>query len=273
MSEDSPGPWRTASIAIPVSNDDGSTTMLVGQVCRPATDTPATVVVINHGSPSDRDRPFMKLARCGDEAPSWFLKRGFVVVETLRRGYGATGGPWAETYGACGDADFIDAGLSGARDVSATVEAATALPYAKPNGVVVVGQSAGGWASLAYSSLPHPKVATIILMAPGRGGHAHHEANENCRPDRLVQAAGYFGQTSHDGVLWVSTANDSYFDPDLVTAMQGAFRAVGGVATTRHLDPFGDDGHHLFFDQGGSAVWGPIVADYLRERGVLNSTE
>ncbi len=262
-----PDPWRRVALSIPV-RDDGGTTDLVGLACRPSGDARATVVVINHGSPSNRMRPFKALFPCDDEASAWFLRRGFVVVEALRRGYGATGGDWAESYGACDEADYLDAGLAGARDVDATVRTALALPFARPDGAVVIGQSAGGWATLAYSSLPHPGVAALILMAPGRGGHAGGEADGNCRPDRLAAAAGTFGTTSRDGLLWVSTENDSYFDPALVASMQHAFAAAGGVATVRHLGPYGEDGHQLFFGAGGSAIWGPVVASYLASRGV-----
>ncbi len=87
-----PDRWRTLSMSIPVGNDDGSVTELAGRACRPASDVPATVVVINHGSPSSRNRPLPPLFPCDGEASSWFLRRRFVVVEALRRGYGVTGG-------------------------------------------------------------------------------------------------------------------------------------------------------------------------------------
>ena len=264
-------PWRSVNLTIPVINDDGGVSRLAGRACRPASDAPATVVVINHGSPPSRDRPFQKLFACDSEASSWFLQRGFVVVEALRRGYGATGGDWAESYGACEAADFVDAGLQGARDITAIVDAATALPFARRDGAIVVGQSAGGWGSLAFSSQAHPNVAAIVLAAPGRGGHKNEAANSNCRPDRLVAAAGSFGQTSRAGLLWLSTANDSYFAPQLVLGMQNAFAASGGVATVKHLGPYGKDGHHLFFGPGGSAIWGPIVTQYLTSRGIAVS--
>ncbi len=51
----------------------------------------------------------------------WFLARGFAVVYALRRGYGATGGDWAETYGPCNRADYARAGLESARDIAAIV--------------------------------------------------------------------------------------------------------------------------------------------------------
>lgn len=259
---------RSQPLSVPVRNDDGTTTMLVGQVCRPAGDAPATLVVINHGSPSSAERPNETLAACDDEAPSWFTRRGFVVVEALRRGYGATGGDWAERYGTCRDPDFFDAGLQSARDIAAIVRTATALPFVKPDGAVVVGQSAGGWGTLAYSSLPHPTVAALIAVAPGRGGHRDGEPNENCAPDRLVDAAGRYGATSRSGVLWINTRNDSYFDPVLVRQMQAAFERSGGILTARHLGEYGRDGHKMFFGDSGSGLWGPAVEAYLRKRGI-----
>ena len=262
-------PSRIADLSVPVRNDDGTTTMLIGQVCRPATDAPAPVVVIAHGSPpSASARPRETLAACDDEAPSWFTARGFVVVQTLRRGYGATGGDWAEGYGSCSRPDFTDAGLETARDIAATIDAATALPYVRPDGVVVVGQSAGAWGTLAYGSLPHPKVAALIAMAPGRGGHRNGVPNQNCGPDRLAVAAGRYGATSHDGILWVNTANDSFFDPELVQTMQVAFTGSGGVLTAAHLGTYDDDGHRLFFGDGGSRLWGPVMETYLRQHKV-----
>ena len=105
-------------------------------------------------------------------------------------------------------------------------------------------------------------------MAPGRGGHRDGTPNENCASDRLVAAAGRYGATSRGGVLWVNTANDSYFDPDLVRAMQAAFTAAGGVLTAVHLGAYDRDGHRLFFGDGGSALWGPVIEAYLRDRGV-----
>src|ERR1039458_3569281 len=36
---------------------------------------------------------------CDQEAAQWFLTRAYVVAFPLRRGYGATGGKWAESYG------------------------------------------------------------------------------------------------------------------------------------------------------------------------------
>lgn len=244
----------------------GTGQALAARLCRPAGDGPATLVAIAHGSPANEAaRPGMTLHDCGDEAAQWFLSRGYAVVFALRRGYGATGGPWAENYGSCESPDFVRAGLQTARDIDATVASTTALPGIRRTGAVVVGQSAGGWGTLAYDSRPHGRVAALVVMAGGRGGHAGGRPNSNCSPDALVAAAGRFGRTARTPVLWIDGTADSFFGPELSQSLSGSFTAAGGRAT--FVQP-GGVGHDLFFSSGGSATWGPLVESYLAQRRV-----
>jgi dienelactone hydrolase len=56
-------------------------------------------------------------------------------------------------------------------DIDAVLSYTSALPFVLPTEVIVVGQSTGGWATLAYNSVAHPKVRAFINMAGGRGGY------------------------------------------------------------------------------------------------------
>jgi dienelactone hydrolase len=256
---------REEAHSIPVVDDDRHVVRLAARLCRPPGDARARLVVINHGSPaSAADRPSMRLGRCDSEAAEWFVSRGYVVAFALRRGYGETGGPWAENIGRCEQPDYVHAGLETARDIDAVVGYATALPYVQDTGVIIVGQSAGGWGAIAYASVPHPRVSAFVVMAGGRGGHKNQEPNQNCRPDRLAEAAGRFGATARTPMLWIYTANDSFFAPQIAHALWQAFTAAGGTADLEQLGAYDGDGHHLFFGPGGSAVWGPLVAKYLQ---------
>ncbi len=258
---------RDQVVAIPVTDAAGQTTAMQARLCRPAGDAPARLAVINHGSPaSAADRPRMAVGACGQEAARWFLDRGYVVLFPLRRGYGATGGAWAESYGRCNGADYVRGGLETARDIDAAVRYATALPFVRPGGVVVVGQSAGGWGTIAYDSLPHPDVTAFVVMAGGRGGHEDNIPNNNCHPDLLAAAAGHFGATATTPMVWVYAANDSFFAPPIAEALHAAFTTAGGKATLVQPGPYDGDGHRLFFGRDGSAVWGPIVSSYLAGR-------
>lgn len=264
------GRWRQQSHGIPIRNPDGSSWLLQGRVCRPAGDAPARLVVIAHGSPPvAADRARTQLPSCESEPTRWFLARGFAVAFALRRGYGATAGGYFESSQPCRATDYERSARESARDLEAVIEYATALPYIRPDGVVVVGQSAGGWATVGLDSLPHPHVTALVSMAGGRGGQLHGGRIEICQPDNLVAAAGALGRTARTPMLWIFAQNDSFFAPPLVQAMHAAFTGSGGQAELDQLGPFDGDGHRLFVAGGGSAIWGPLVERYLQQRGAL----
>ncbi|MBX9593720.1 MAG: dienelactone hydrolase family protein [Roseomonas sp.] len=258
-----PGRQETHSVPVP-----GAFQTIVVKLCRPGVPGVLPLAVINHGSPAQAsERATARLADCGSEAVTWFTRRGFAVLLPLRRGYGASGGDWAEGYGRCSDPFYAAAGRETARDIRTAIDFAIALPDIRPEGVLVVGQSAGGWGAMALAAEDPPMVGAFVSMAGGRGGWAQGRPNTNCRPERLVSAAGEYGRAARLPMLWVYTANDSFFDPDLALAMHQAFTAAGGAAELEVLGPFGRDGHSLFFGPGGSATWGPVVEAFLTANG------
>jgi dienelactone hydrolase len=259
------GTWRAQIHWVPL-DIAGTRYLLYTRVCRPQGEGPARVVVFAHGTPATARRPGMQPLDCDSEAARWFLRRGYVVIASMRRGYGQTGGYWGDGFASCATADYFTAGLETARDIAATVEYAATLPFARPTGMILVGQSAGGWGTIAYNTMPHPRVTALVNMAGGRGGHQQGQANNNCRPEALAAAAGRFARTSRTPMLWIYTANDSYFAPPIPAANFAAYVANGGNAELHQLGPFGEDGHRLFVGRGGSEIWGPLVEGYLASR-------
>jgi pimeloyl-ACP methyl ester carboxylesterase len=251
-------------VPVPVIDAAGVTRQIGMRICRPAGDATARLVVINHGSPPRAaDRAGMQTPDCAHEAVAWFLRRGYVVALPLRRGYGATSGTWAESFGACASPDFRASGLETARDIAAALAQARRLPLVRAEDAVIVGQSAGGWGALALASQRPAGVAAVINMAGGRGGHAGGAPNTNCRPDLLAADAGRLGAAGAPPSLWIYTANDSFFAPELAAAMHRAYVAAGAQAEFVALPAFGRDGHTMFNARGGSAVWGPPVERFL----------
>ena len=143
--------------------------MMITTVMRPTGEDRRPLVVINHGSPADGSRSGMTPPRFSSLS-SWFVSRGYVVALPLRRGYGETGGAWAENYGPCGNPDYFTAGLQGAADITATLDFMRKQPFVSSDRSIVVGQSAGGWATVALSSLNPPGVPGMVNFAGGRGG-------------------------------------------------------------------------------------------------------
>jgi dienelactone hydrolase len=260
------GPWRTQFYWVPM-NDNGVPRLLYARLCRPAGETPARVVIYAHGTPAEAAaRVRVHSPPCENEAFQWFLSRGYAVLASVRRGYGVTGGPYAEDQGSCDHANFIKPGLESARDIAATVDYAATLPFLRPTGMVVVGLSTGGFATIAYDSVPHPRVTALINFSGGRGGHRDNKPNYNCDPEALPVATAKFGATASTPMLWIYQANDSFFNPELVGQMYAAFTKAGGQAEYHANPAFGSDGHDMLVLYGGSAIWGPEVERYLATR-------
>jgi dienelactone hydrolase len=261
------GPWREQVHWIPMTDAAGAQHLLYARVCRPPGEAPARILVFAHGTPAVPEaRVRVGPPSCDSEAFRWFLDRGYVVIASVRRGYGATGGAEAETSRSCNNPDYVRSGLEAARDVAATVDYAATLPFARPQGMVLIGLSTGGWTTIAYNATPHPRVTALINMSGGRGGHHDNRPNSNCSPDRLAEAAGQFGVRASTPMLWVYTANDSFFSPAIAGAMYAAFTRAGGKADYEAMPAFGSDGHDMFVLAGGSAIWGPLVERYLATR-------
>jgi dienelactone hydrolase len=251
---------REETVRIPAS---GAT--MVATVMRPPGEEKRPLVIINHGSPADgSQRPKMERPRY-PSLSSWFVSRGYVVVLPMRRGYGETGGAWAEDYGRCQTPDYFGAGLQGAADIKAALDYMRGQPYVVADRTIVVGQSAGGWATVAFSSLNPPGVLGMVNFAGGRGGHQKMPEGGigNCAPDNLVKAAARYGSTARVPMLWLYTQNDSFFEPALARRMVDAYDAAGGRAALRPLGPFGNDGHNMASSSSGVAMWSGAVADFL----------
>jgi dienelactone hydrolase len=228
----------------------------------PAGSGPFPLAVVNHGSEED------SWGRATMNMPSfpgitdWFLSRGYAVVLPLRPGNGETGGPYLEAQGQCANADFLKAGNGTADSIAAAIAYMVKQPHIRPAGVIVVGNSAGGWGALALASRNPPGVAAVIAFAPGRGGHQYNRPNDNCSPERLVASAAAFGKTARIPSLWLYAANDTYFPPDLSRRLADAYRDAGGKVEYNLLPPVGREGHGLIMADG-AATWAPYLEGFL----------
>ena len=111
----------------------------------------------------------------------------------------------------------------------------------------------------------------VVNFAGGRGGKQNNVPNNNCAPDRLVTAAGTLGKTTTVPSLWIYTANDQYFAPELSRRMHEAYTASGGRASYQLLPAIGNDGHQLISLKSGVPLWQDKLEAFLQEIGVLPS--
>jgi dienelactone hydrolase len=250
------GVWRDQIHRVPEKLAGGGTLTLTMRVCRPLADAPARVVILNHATPAAQaDRQQMQPESCTGPAAQWFLTHGYVVALPLRRGHGDTG-PWPEDPGSCTAPNYVQAGLAGAADIAAAVDYAITLPYVQPDRAIVAGGGSGGWATLAYGSLPHPKVSALISI----GGSS---AGQTCRGDLLAYSAAYFATTTRSPVLWISAANDPAIGPQTAKSVAQSYQAAGGALQFEPAPAFDGNGATLLFAPTGPAIWGKLVAQYL----------
>jgi dienelactone hydrolase len=242
-------------------------------VVRPVGNGRFPLVVMNHGVSLDaKARSFFPLVEFRDAAV-WFARQGYMVVAPVGPGYGGGGfdvpergifGPFFSHVGPCDKPNFRGAGLAVATIDSWIIDYMIAQKVVQPEKVIVVGQSAGGWGAIALSSQNPASVRAIIIFAAGRGGHLGGKPNNNCAPDKLVEATGEFGKTSRIPMLWLYSENDTYFGPPLVERMHDAFTAAGGDAEFHMLPPVGNEGHFLIQNIDVKPPWTLLITDFLQ---------
>jgi dienelactone hydrolase len=233
-------------------------------VVRPAGPGRHPLAVINHGSPRDKDdRPKRTAVSRAREAEE-FARRGFVAAVVMRRGFGSSGGVFSEGIGPANNPDYVAAGRAGARDIREAIRLLREKPYVDPSRVISVGQSAGGFDSVALAADAPPGLVAVISFAGGKGSPAPDTVN---RADRLIEAFGVFGRTARVPMLFVYSVNDHYFSPELAKAFHAAFTASGGKARLILAPPFGEDGHALF-SRRGIPLWTPYVDAFLAGNGL-----
>lgn len=237
-------------------------TLIEVTLFKPAGAGPFPLLVLSHGSPRDaadrrregRQRLVAQSAR--------FVAMGYAVLVPTRRGYGESGGSWAEAYGTCANPDYHAAGLETARDLRAAVDAVRAEPWADAGRIVLVGQSAGGFGSLAAAAQRFDGLRAVVNFAGGRGSQGPDDV---CGESRLVEAMGRYGGAVRVPTLWIYSVNDRFFGPSFARRMHQAFTGAGGSAEFVEAPAIGLDGHAYF----ASAMddWTPRVEAFLRRVG------
>ena len=242
-------------------------------VVHPVGKGPFPLVVMNHGVSMDtKARSFFPLVEFRNAA-FWFAGQGYMVVAPVRPGYGGGGfdvpergivSPFFGHVGPCEHPNFTRVGLVIANLDTWVIDYFLAQKAVQPGKAIVVGQSAGGWGAIALSSLNPASVRAIIVFAAGRGGRVDGKPNNNCAPDKLVEATGDFGKTARIPMLWLYSENDTYFGPSLAKRMHEAFTAGGGDAEFHMLPPINGDGHFLIHTSDSVPPWMVLVTEFLQ---------
>lgn len=248
-----PGDLNERVIEIPAGAGHAA---LETTIFKPSGGGPFPLVVFNHGKErgdpraQERSRP-LAFAR-------ELVRRGYVVVAPNRRGFAGSGGHYIE-HGC----EVEENGLAQARDVTATIDFMARQHYVDAAHIVVAGVSYGGLTTIAYGARPQAGVRGLLNFAGGLRQYACASWQAN-----LSRAFGAYGGKVRLPSLWLYGDNDSFWPPQLVGQMYGAFVRRGARAQMINIGRYKDDAHRLVADRDGVPTWWPSTAGFLTQIGM-----
>jgi dienelactone hydrolase len=255
-------PFTREMLRIPMAEagQHGLEAMLI----RPAADGRYPLALVNHGSPrSAADRPGMTPLALLPHATE-FARRGWAAAVVMRRGFGDSGGGFAERPGPCHSPNYVAAATISTADLRVAIAHLAKRSDINASRMISIGVSAGGFATVALTANPPAGLVAAINFAGGRGSPKDDEV---CGEDQLVAAYGVFGKRSRIPMLWIYAENDRYFGPALAERFHAAFLAGGGKAEFVRHPPFGEDGHFLF--AAGIPLWTRHVDGFLKGQNLV----
>ena len=237
---------------------------------RPRGSGPFPWLVMSHGTaPTPAANRTIGRYRSLNPIREW-VRRGYAVIVPVRRGYGASGGAtFGDSYGNCAKHDFRRAGEGGALDLLATVEWARSQPDLDQKRWLLVGQSAGGFASIYTSSKRPQGLVAVLAFAPGRGGRPDTHPGQPCAPEAVAQLFASIAPRIAVPVLWFYAENDQYIGPAAAKLWFESFTAAGGRGELVMLPPFPEArGHGVYPSAKGTPLWTAAVAKFFRDQQI-----
>jgi len=233
---------------------------------RPRAWGPFPWIVMSHGTaPTPEANRTIGRYRSLNPIREW-VRRGYAVIVPVRRGYGASGGAtFGDSYGSCSRPDFRRAGEGAALDLLATIEWARTQSDLDQKRWLLVGQSAGGFASIYTASKRPDGLVAVLAFAPGRGGRPDMHPGQPCAPEPVARLFASIAPSITVPVLWFYAKNDAYIGPVAAKLWFDSFRAGGGRGDFVMLPPFPENrGHGVYPSSAGTPLWTAAVATFFK---------
>ena len=268
--------WARAGhvAAVPVREDGGEVDRMQVTWFLPPGPGPFPAVVFSHGrEPSPEGRAELAVGVSRAQVMFW-LARGVAVVSPVRPGYGASTGRDLEAAdldfdadGRCvGQADFRKTADAAVRSVDATLRWLRRQRWADASAVLLVGQSAGGLATVAAGARDLPGVVGYVNFAGGTGGNPERSPGASCDPGQLEALYASYGRATTVPNLWVYATNDQFWGAAAPRDWHAAFARGGSPSTFVQAAAVpGGDGHGL--SAHAPALWAPAVDAFLAQFG------
>ena len=217
---------------------------------------PFPIALINHGKEigDPRFQPRYRPA----QAARYFLQRGYAVVVPMRQGFAKSGGSYIG-----GGCNIESNGRVQASDLKAVLDYVTQQAWADKDRIVVLGQSHGGWTTLAFGAQNYPGVKALVNFAGGlrQSDCAGWQAG-------LARSIAAYAKETFTPSLWFYGDNDSFFQPTTFQPMFDSYTTAGGKAKLIAFGTFGSDAHAMFGSAAGAPIWQPEVSKFLTSVGL-----
>jgi dienelactone hydrolase len=242
-------------LRIPLYSDPGIS--LEVTVLKPDGPGPFPLIIMNHGAsgkPSDEPRYHNTMAAY------YFLSRGYAVVLPMMQGFAGSDGK--QIMNGCNQEEM---GLANAQDIQTVATYMLERPYIDHSSFIVAGQSFGGWNTLAFGTLPQPKLRGLINFSGG-------VIISNCMytPPALIAAARHFGAKTKVPSLWFYGDNDSKWSISTWRSMYERYTGAGGKAELVPIGKFMNDSHNMLGFPESMRIWVPKVDAFLAQVGMPN---
>ncbi|NQW93328.1 MAG: hypothetical protein HQ446_04755 [Polaromonas sp.] len=232
-----------------------------------ASKEPKPVVIFGHGFPGGKQNiSTWVMTFAHRKALNELVKLGFNVVMPLRIGQGGTGGETLEGGPCSRDSDGY--AEVGERINSQLVQAASwakQQSFAKPDELILIGQSFGGTGAIGMSANEKPPFKLLINFAAGSG--KDRSPDFPCSPEAYAERLAVYGKESKTGMLWIYGLNDYFWGKKWPVKWADAYKNAGVKLEFYRVDSNTTEGHNLF--RNSPEVWVPIVKQYLAKNNAL----
>ena len=263
---------RTVTLPVTVKSlwQGQQTRNMLLTVFQPQGQGPFPLAVISHGRATTKEKRAQPGVLRFESQARYFARKGFVVLVPTRIGYGTTGQDFdpEDSNGTGKRKDYrliLDAAST---QILAAIDYGRTLPGVDGKRIVLVGQSVGGFSTVAATAQNPPGLVVGINFAGGAGGDPDQHPGVPTDPDQLKNLYAEMGKATHVPMLWIYTENDRFFAPQYSQAWAKAYADAGGSVDFRLLPSFRDNGHELF--ESGCDLWMPVVEEYLKTAGFQN---
>jgi dienelactone hydrolase len=247
---------REEIITIP-SKAGPFTVQLQATTYRPPGEGPFPLLIMNHGK--DPGLPSFQGRYRGLVIATEFVQRGYAVILPMRTGFSKSEGMYVD-----GGCNITSNGVAQAKDIQATLDYASGLPWIDNSKIIVMGQSHGGLATMALGASNPSHVKALLNFAGG----LRYDMIGCSWKDALIDAFAYYGKTTTIPSLWFYGENDSFFNPEVVRKMFVAYTKGGADAKLVAYGPFKNDAHGMSGSRDGVAIWWPETEALLKRIGL-----